>query len=64
MMEQDARAPTGARRAPPLDVGDNVYVAWWSNNTANGNNEILTVQVSQIRSISAIQLIQNQREWN
>jgi hypothetical protein len=70
IMEQDTRAPTGVRRAPPLVVGDNVYGAWWSNNTANGNNEVLfryllmAVRVSQIRSISAIQMIQNQREWN
>ena len=41
MMEQDVRAPTSVRSAPPLITGDNVYVAWWSNNTINGNNEIL-----------------------
>lgn len=41
MMEQDVRAPTSVRSAPPLIIGDNVYVAWWSNNTINGNNEVL-----------------------
>jgi hypothetical protein len=41
MMEQNVRAPTSVRSAPPLITGDNVYVAWWSNNTINGNNEVL-----------------------
>jgi hypothetical protein len=41
MREQDVRAPTSIRSAPPLITGDNVYVAWWSNNTINGNNEVL-----------------------
>lgn len=41
LIEQDARAPTSVRSAPPVVMGDNVYVAWWSNNTANGNNEVL-----------------------
>ena len=41
LIEQEVRAPTSIRRAPPLIVGDNVYVAWWSNNTANDNNEVL-----------------------
>lgn len=41
VMEQDVRAPTSIRSAPPLVTGDNVYVAWWSNNTINGNNEVL-----------------------
>ena len=41
LIEQEVRAPTSIRRAPPLIVGDNVYIAWWSNNTANDNNEVL-----------------------
>jgi hypothetical protein len=41
LIEQEVRAPAGPRRAPPLIVDDNVYVAWWSNNTANSNNEVL-----------------------
>jgi hypothetical protein len=41
LIEQEVKAPTGPRRAPPLVIDDNVYVAWWSNNTANRNNEVL-----------------------
>lgn len=41
LIEQEVRAPTSVRQAPPLVTDDNVYVAWWSNNTANGNNEVL-----------------------
>ena len=41
LMEQDVRAPTSIRSAPPVVMGDNVYVAWWSNNTINDNNEVL-----------------------
>jgi hypothetical protein len=41
LIEQDIRAPTSVRSAPPLVIGDNVYVSWWSNNTINGNNEVL-----------------------
>jgi hypothetical protein len=29
------------RKAPPSISGENVYVAWWTNNTANNNEEIL-----------------------
>jgi hypothetical protein len=32
---------TGERKAPPSITGDNVYVAWWTNNTANNNEEIM-----------------------
>jgi hypothetical protein len=38
---QEVRAPASIRQAPPAISGDNVYVAWWTNNTANGNNEVL-----------------------
>ncbi|MGH9976301.1 MAG: hypothetical protein ACRD8Z_10765 [Nitrososphaeraceae archaeon] len=41
LMQQDVKAPTSFRSAPPLVAGDNIYVAWWSNNTINGNNEVL-----------------------
>ena len=34
-----AFAPTSFR-APPAITGDNIYVAWWTNNTANGNEEV------------------------
>jgi hypothetical protein len=36
---EEAFAPT-SRRAPPSVTGDNVYVAWWTNNTYNNNDEI------------------------
>ena len=29
------------RKAPPSITGENVYVAWWTNNTANSNEEIM-----------------------
>jgi hypothetical protein len=29
------------RKAPPAISGENVYVAWWTNNTANSNNEVI-----------------------
>jgi len=29
------------RAAPPAITGDNVYVAWWTNNTANKNEEVI-----------------------
>jgi hypothetical protein len=35
-----AFAPT-SRRAPPAITGDNIYVAWWTNNTANKNDEVM-----------------------
>jgi hypothetical protein len=38
---QDARAPIGLRQAPPVITGNNVYVAWWSNKTANNNDDVL-----------------------
>ena len=36
---EEAFAPT-SRRAPPSVTGDNVYVAWWTNNTYNNNDEV------------------------
>ena len=38
MYPEEAFAPRRPR-APPAITGDNVYVAWWSNNT--GNEEVL-----------------------
>lgn len=32
-------APTSLR-APTSVSGDNIYVAWWSNNTSNNNEEV------------------------
>jgi hypothetical protein len=28
-------------RVPVAITGDNIYVAWWTNNTANGNDEVM-----------------------
>jgi hypothetical protein len=36
---EEAFAPT-SRRAPTSVTGDNVYVAWWTNNTFNNNDEV------------------------
>ena len=36
----DAYAPSSRRGAPVVITGDNVYVAWWTNNTANNNEEV------------------------
>lgn len=36
---EEAFAPTSFR-APPAITGDNIYVAWWTNNTANSNEEV------------------------
>jgi hypothetical protein len=30
-----------SRKAPITSSGQNVYMAWWTNNTANGNNEVM-----------------------
>jgi hypothetical protein len=35
----EAFAPT-SRRAPTSVTGENVYVAWWTNNTFNNNDEV------------------------
>ena len=36
---EEVFAPTSFR-APPAITGDNIYVAWWTNNTSNGNEEV------------------------
>jgi hypothetical protein len=36
---EEAFAPTSFR-APPAITGDNIYIAWWTNNTSNGNEEV------------------------
>jgi hypothetical protein len=28
-------------KAPVVVSGDNIYIAWWTNNTANGNEEVM-----------------------
>jgi hypothetical protein len=39
---KDAFAPSCPRCAfaPVVVIGDNVYVAWWTNNTSNNNEEV------------------------
>jgi hypothetical protein len=29
------------RNAPSVVSGDNIYIAWWTNNTENGNEEVM-----------------------
>ncbi len=31
----------GRAQAPPAITGDNIYVAWWTNKTANNNDEVM-----------------------
>ena len=38
---KDAFAPSGCRGAPIAITGENVYVAWFTNNTANNNEEVM-----------------------
>jgi hypothetical protein len=33
--------PMRAPRAPSVVSGDNIYIAWWTNNTENGNEEVM-----------------------
>ena len=41
MTLREAFAPNNGRAAIPVIIGDNVYVAWWTNNTANKNEDVL-----------------------
>lgn len=41
MILNEAYAPIPLRFAPPSITGENVYVTWWTNNTANNNDEVL-----------------------
>jgi hypothetical protein len=33
--------PNADRKAPSVVSGDNIYIAWWTNNTENGNEEVM-----------------------
>jgi hypothetical protein len=33
--------PLRSARAPSVVSGDNIYIAWWTNNTENGNEEVM-----------------------
>ena len=41
MILNEVFAPIPIRGAPPAITGENVYVTWWTNNTANNNDEVL-----------------------
>jgi hypothetical protein len=41
MILNEAFAPIPLRFAPPAITGENVYVTWFTNNTANNNDEVL-----------------------
>ena len=32
---------TDTPKAPSVVSGDNIYIAWWTNNTENGNEEVM-----------------------
>jgi hypothetical protein len=32
---------TGCTMSPSVVTGDNIYIAWWTNNTENGNEEVM-----------------------
>jgi hypothetical protein len=34
-------ASRAATAAPTVVTGDNIYIAWWTNNTENGNEEVM-----------------------
>jgi hypothetical protein len=36
-----AATEAGFRKAPPAISGDNVYVVWWTNDTANNNEDVI-----------------------
>jgi hypothetical protein len=33
--------PLRSAQAPAVVSGDNIYIAWWTNNTENGNEEVM-----------------------
>ena len=37
----DPTANLRSARAPVVISGDNIYIAWWTNNTANNNEEVM-----------------------
>jgi hypothetical protein len=38
---RDERRATAGNAAPSVVSGDNIYIAWWTNNTENGNEEVM-----------------------
>ena len=41
MILNEAYAPIPLRFVPPAITCENAYVTWWTNNTANNNDEVL-----------------------
>jgi hypothetical protein len=39
--EEGFLEPITQRKAPAVVSGDNIYIAWWTNNTENGNEEVM-----------------------
>jgi hypothetical protein len=37
----DTGISDGGTKAPAVVSGDNIYIAWWTNNTENGNQEVM-----------------------
>jgi hypothetical protein len=37
----DTGISDGGTKAPVVVSGDNIYIAWWTNNTENGNQEVM-----------------------
>ena len=40
-IEENATPMTERAGAPAVVSGDNIYIAWWTNKTANGNEEVM-----------------------
>ncbi len=41
VVESPKSRTTESSKAPVVVSGNNIYVAWWTNNTANGNEEVM-----------------------
>ncbi len=39
--ESPKSSRTESSKAPAVVSGDNIYIAWWTNNTENGNEEVM-----------------------
>ncbi len=39
--EEGFTDPVVDTKAPAVVTGDNIYIAWWTNNTENGNEEVM-----------------------
>ncbi len=40
-IDENSASMTERLRAPAVVSGDKIYIAWWTNNTANGNEEVM-----------------------